>query len=163
MWRLLRKFENGLTHIEAIVAVSGLVAMLILAMIQVVARNFFDTGYPMADNLLRYLVLLVSFSGAILAIESNRHIRIDVALAWLPSHLLPRVAYGSNLVAAGVCAIFTWAASRFWWLEWEFAAPNEKWLAAIALILPVSFALLALHFLFRILPLPAEEDAADRR
>jgi TRAP-type C4-dicarboxylate transport system permease small subunit len=159
MWRLVRKVEQALTGIETIIAVSGMITMLVLSLIQVVARNFFDTGYPLADTLVRYLVLLVSFSGAILAVKAGRHIHIDVAQSWLPPHWLPRIAQGCNLVAALVCAVFTWAASRFWALEWEFAPPNEKWLAAMALILPVSFALLTLHFLARLVPPPSPEEA----
>lgn len=163
MLRLIHKIEQTLRGIEAVIAVTGLAAMLVLVLVQVVARNFFDTGFPFVETLLRYLVLLVSFCGAILAIESNRHIRIDVALAWLPQGWAPRCTYGAYIVGSIVCGTFAWAASRFWWSEWQFAPPNEKWLAAMALILPISFGLLALHFLLRLASLPAAAHILDRK
>ncbi len=149
MFRLFRRLEKALAGIEAVIAVCGLSMMLVLACTQIIARNLFETGFPTADTLLRYLVLLVSFSGALLAIKEHRHIKIDVALTWLPDrwrHVLER---GFNFFSSAVCAVLAWAAARFWWLEWQFASSHEKWIAGMALILPVSFMLLALHFVLR--------------
>jgi TRAP-type transport system small permease protein len=154
MLHLIHRFERVLTGIESAIAVAGMAGMTALVLLQVVARNFFDTGYPFADVLLRYLVLLVSFLGAILATATNRHIRIDVALAWLPPGWGLRCTYGAYIIASSVCAAFTWAAGRFWWSQWEFAQPNEKWVAGMTAIIPIGFALLTLHFLLRLVPSP---------
>jgi len=164
MLQLIHRLTRALTTIESVVAVAGLAAMLTLVLIQAIARNFFDTGYPFAEILLRYLVLLVSFCGAILATADNRHIRIDIALAWLPPGWAPRCTYGAYIIASIVCAAFTRAAARFWWSEWEFAQPHQKWVAGMALILPISFALLTLHFLLRLVPAPTSRPGpSDRR
>jgi len=164
MLQFIQRLERALTGIESVIAVAGIAGMLALVLIQVVARNFFDTGYPSAEILLRYLVLLVSFFGAILATAGNRHIRIDVALAWLPPRWAPWCTYGAYIIASSVCATFTWAAARFWSSEWEFAQPHEKWVAGLALILPISFALMTLHFLLRLARPPATPvEPSDHR
>jgi TRAP-type transport system small permease protein len=164
MLHLVHRFERVLTSIESAIAVVGLAGMTALVLLQVVARNFFDTGYPFADVLLRYLVLLVSFLGAVLATAANRHIRIDVALAWLPPGWPLRCTYGAYIIASTVCGAFTWAAWRFWSSQWEFAQPNEKWVAGMAAIIPIGFALLTLHFLLRLVPSPATPaEPSDHR
>jgi TRAP-type C4-dicarboxylate transport system permease small subunit len=164
MLRLIHRLERILTGIESAIAVAGLAGMTALVLMQVIARNFFDTGYPFADVLLRYLVLLVSFSGAILATTANRHIRIDIAVAWLPPGWGVRCTYGAYIIAAAVCAAYTWAASRFWWSQWEFAQPNDKWAAGMGAIIPIGFALLTLHFLLRLVSSPATPaDVSDHR
>jgi TRAP-type C4-dicarboxylate transport system permease small subunit len=149
MRHLLDRLEQALDGIEAYVAVGGLAAMLALSVVQVLARNLFETGFPTAEIVLRYLVLLVSFAGATLAIREHRHIKIDVALIWFPDAWRARVGRLCSLLAALVCGVFTWASARFFWEEWQYAPPHETWIAAMVLIMPVSFALMAMHFLLR--------------
>jgi TRAP-type C4-dicarboxylate transport system permease small subunit len=149
--RLLTRLERVLAGIEAALAVLALFLMLLLAMTQLIARNFFDTGFPVADTLLRYLVLLVSFLGAVLAVGERRHIKIDVASVWVPVGWRPWLDTVFSLLSAAVCALLCWAAARFWWMGWQFAPVTEKWVAALAMILPISFALLSLEFVLRAL------------
>lgn len=84
--------------------------------------------------------------GAVLATDFDRHIKVDIAAT-----LLPRVAAllqrPFQFLAAGVCGLLSNAAWHFWREEWAYAAPGEAWIAALEIILPVGFALLALHFL----------------
>lgn len=155
MRHLLDRLERALDGIEASVAVAGLAAMLVLALIQVLARNLFETGFPRAEIVLRYLVLLVSFAGATLAIREHRHIKIDVALTWFPQAWRTRVGRLCSLLAAAVCGVFAWASARFFWEEWQYAPSHEAWIAAMALIMPVSFVLMAVHFLLRCIPRPS--------
>ena len=64
---------------------AGAALLLLLSLVfgQVLARNFFATGIPNADILLRYMVLYVAFFGAALAVEKHKHIRIDVVAAFM--------------------------------------------------------------------------------
>ena len=147
---LLSRLERTLDRLEAFLAVAGLILMLVLSLVQIGARNFFDTGFPLADELLRYLVLLVSFLGAVLAVREQRHIKIDIALSWMAPAWRHLVEVLFNFLSSVVCILFAWAAARFWAVEWQTAPAPDKWIAGLVLVLPVSFALLALHFLLRI-------------
>jgi TRAP-type C4-dicarboxylate transport system permease small subunit len=149
--RLLLRLENALAGLEAALAVFGLMLMLLLAFVQLIARNFFDTGFPTADTLLRYLVLLVSFLGAVMAVREQRHIKIDLLVVSVPEKWRPWLDTLLSLISAAVCGTLCWAAGRFWRTGWQVAAPTEKWVAALALILPISFGLLCLEFALRAL------------
>jgi TRAP-type transport system small permease protein len=157
--RPLVRLEKALTGIEAALAVFGLALMLFLAFAQLIARNFFDTGFPAADTLLRYLVLFVSFLGAVMAVRERRHIKIDLFVMGVPERWQPWLDTLLSLISSAVCGILCWAAGRFWWTGWQFAAPTEKWVAALALILPISFGLLALEFALRALVIVAAPEA----
>ena len=146
MPHLLIKLEKGLSSMEAYIVVCALLLMLILALGQIIARNLFDSGFPRADALLRYLVLLISFFGAVLAITERRHIKLDIISVWLPEKWRSRLEVAFDLVSSVVCGVFSWAAARFWQMEWQVAPTGERWIAAMAVVLPVSFALLTVHF-----------------
>lgn len=148
---LLVALQQGLTRLETWLAGASLLLLVFLTLIQIVARNLFETGLPAADAITRHLVLYVTFLGAALAIEAHRHIRIDVISAWLSEDWLRHLYRPLHLIAALVCALLTQAATRFWLDEWQYAAVHDRWETLFNLIIPIGFALLALHFTLAVL------------
>jgi TRAP-type C4-dicarboxylate transport system permease small subunit len=143
----ITSLRHALIRMETFMAGSSLLLLLAIVFGQVLVRNFLESSIPHADILSRYLVLYVTFFGAALAIESHRHIRIDVVAACMKPeriHLLRPPLY---LVSAGLCAMMTWAAMRFWYDDWQYVAAHERWASILALITPFGFSLLTLHFL----------------
>ncbi len=127
-------------------AALSLLTLLLLSLAQIAARNLFHTGLPVADALSRYLVLYVAMLGAVAATEGGRHIKIDIATTLLPR--LARLLHRPFQVLSGIaCALLSLAAWDFWREEWQYAASGEEWIAILEVILPVGFALLAVHFL----------------
>jgi len=143
------RLERILARIEAGIAVLAFATMVLLSVLQVLARNLFDTGLPGVDLLLRYLVLVVTFLGAVLAVRERRHIRLDAAAGLIPAGWRRPLGILFDGLSALVCALLAWAAVRYWMEAWRYAAAGRQWLTALSLILPVSLALLALHFLLR--------------
>ena len=155
----LRSIRRLLTRAETALAGFSLLLLVGLTLAQILARNLFDTGLPAADTLTRHLVLYITFFGAALAADSQRHIRIDTVAAWLPRVWLDRLQRPLNTIAALICAVFTQAAVRFWLDEWQHVAAPERWQAVLNLIIPIGFGLLALHFLLAALAGPARHNA----
>ena len=143
----LAAFQRRLTRVETWLAGLSLLSLLVLTLLQIAARNLFETGLPLADTVTRHLVLYVTLFGAALAIDSQRHIRIDVVSAWLSDAWLERLHRPLHTLAAMVCLLLTQAAVRFWLDEWQYAALQDRWQALVNLILPLGFGLLSLHFL----------------
>jgi len=148
---LLKRLRTLLARVEASVAAGSLLLLLLLALVQVLARNLFDTGFATADTLSRYLVLYVLFFGAGLAVEHERHIRIDVACSFLSSRALNRLYRPMRAVTALVCLFLTVAAVRYWRDAWLYAPEGERWLALVGLVIPIGFALLTLQYLLAVL------------
>jgi TRAP-type C4-dicarboxylate transport system permease small subunit len=143
----ITRFRLLLVRAERWAAAGSLLLLLVLAMTQVAARNLFDTGFVTADTLSRYLVLYVTFFGATLALERDRHIKIDVACGFLSAAVLHRLQRPMSLLAALVCLLFTVAAVRFWRDAWAYAPAHEQWLVLTSLVIPLGFGLLTLQYL----------------
>jgi TRAP-type C4-dicarboxylate transport system permease small subunit len=142
----LETLRHWLVRLENWCAALSLLTLLLLAIGQIVARNFFEIGLPTADKLTRYLVLYVTFFGAVLAIERGRHIKIDALNSLVPdawSRLLYRPI---QAIAAFICCLLAYAAIRFWQSEWSYAADYERWQVLAGLIIPIGFVLLSAHF-----------------
>ncbi len=149
------RLRRMLLRLEAVVASASLLALLLMALVQFLARNVFETGFPVLEVISRHLVLFVIFFGAGLATEEARHIRIDVLANLLP----PRVRRGLRvpllLMGALLCAALAGYAGLFWREEWQYAPVNERLAMGMAAVVPIGFAVLALHFLLLV---PAGDD-----
>lgn len=142
------KLEFYFTRVESTLAISGLVLMLGLSLAEIILRNLFHASIPGADILIRYLVLWVSFIGAVVAVR-ERHIKVEIISIWLPEIWRRRLERPIFLFSAVVCAVITLAAVRFWHQEWINVPPGEKWIAILGIVIPLSFFLLSLHFALR--------------
>ena len=142
------KLEFYLTRTESLIAIAGLALLLGLSLAEISARNFFHTAIPGVDILNQYLVLWVSFLGAVLTVR-ERYIKIDAATMWLSETWRRRLERPILVFSAVVCGNLFWAAARFWREEWLNAAAAEKWVAALGIIIPLSFLLLTIHFTLR--------------
>jgi TRAP-type C4-dicarboxylate transport system permease small subunit len=114
-------------------------------------RNFLGVGLPWSEPLVRYLVLWVGFIGASLAAREGRHITIEV-VKLRPSDSGRRyLAALSQLCAAVVCAMMTWAAAKF--VRDDAQIGNLTFLDlptwVLEVIIPATFAVMSLRFLLR--------------
>ena len=143
---LLRQFKHYLITLEKILAASSLLLLLVFTLIQVIARNFFETGFPSLEVISRHLVLYVAFLGAALITEDQNHIKIDFLSHFLSEKQKIILLRPLSILAAIICSAFASHASRFWLDEWQYAGESDRWIALLAAILPIGFALIALHF-----------------
>lgn len=140
--RWLHGFEDGLVA-------AVFLAMLGIALYQIVGRNLLGTALLWGDSAVRYLVLWLTFLGALTATRSGEHIRIDVLARFLPPRAL---AVGTRLAALGsafVVGLFAWHSARFVLDEYAYGGVAfgavPVWIAAG--VMPVSAALMTLRFL----------------
>ncbi len=144
--------------VEDVLLVTLLGGMMLVAVGQVIAREIFETGFFLAGELIRLMVLWLAMVGSIAACRENRHIRIDAI-----SHLLSDRAVGIvrmlvDTFAAVVCGVIAWNAWRYLQLEIEFEdtvlIDTPAWVAH--LVVPVAFALLSYRFLVLVLQTAVE-------
>ena len=125
-----------------------LLAMILLAVAQILLRNFFDTGIIWGDALLRVMVIWVALAGAMVAGRSNAHIAIDIFSPWVSFQVLRLFRALSNLFTTVVCGIMAYYSIDFILLELEDGsiafAGIPTW--AFELIIPIAFIVLTLRF-----------------
>ncbi len=148
---LLKSLDRGLVRIEGFAAVLFLLVMLLLGFAQVVLRNLFSGGFVWGDVLLRHMVLWIVFFGAALAASQERHINIDAITRFLPKRVQSALHMITNLFAAVISYLLFRAALTFVGFEIEdkHMVFGEIPSLYAEIIIPVGFALLAIHFLIR--------------
>jgi TRAP-type C4-dicarboxylate transport system permease small subunit len=144
----LKGVAEFLNHLEDAILVSLLAAMLVLASVQILARNFFQAGIIWGDILVRVMVLWVGLVGAMVAARRNQHISIDIVSRLLPQGVKKAVNAVLNLFAAVVCGIVAYYSLRLVRLEYldgvvAFGAVPTWTLESI---IPLSFGVMALRY-----------------
>jgi C4-dicarboxylate transporter DctQ subunit len=155
--RGLHRAEDGL--------LAGLLGLLLLvSVVQIALRVFFDSGLEWAEPVSRMGVLWLALFGALGAARSHRHIAIDAFARWLPPPLRRAAWILTQGATAAICAALAW----FGWgmVGMEREAPSV-FIAGVAswwpmLVFPLGFGLLALRFAVSALgPPPAHPDVLD--
>ncbi len=149
--KILRTFDRVLTAIVSALLVTTFTVMLGLASLQVFLRFFFHTGILWGDVAARNLVIWVGFFGAYLATRENKQFRIDVLTRLLPDRFRLWLAAITDIFAGRVCYFLFRASLTF--VDVGFDPEATAFLkipqTAIAMIVPVGFALILAQFLIR--------------
>lgn len=98
--------------VEDAILASVLGVMIVMAAVQIVLRNVFDSGLLWADPMLRVSVLWVGMLGAMAATRDDRQISVDALSRFLPSRWNARVRVLTDIFTALVAGFFSWHAGR---------------------------------------------------
>ncbi len=153
MLKILRWIDEKLSVFENIILITLLLTMVILAFTLVMLRNIFDTGISGADELLRHLVLLVTFFGASQAARLEKHINVNVLTKLFKDSAKQYVRIVVNGVSLAITALLARAAWEFVMIERSFGSPEILGIATwvYQLAMPVGFFLIGYRFLLHFL------------
>ena len=142
--RVLHRLEDSLL-------VLLLLAMIVLAGADILARSLFGGGLVWIPPLLRVMVLWLGLLGALLATRTREHIAIDLASRLAGPGLRRLLALISSVFAAVVCLLLAWHSQNFVRFAWEFGDVAFGRVPAwpLQIIIPLSFALMGLRFMLQ--------------
>ncbi len=152
MAALLHRLHRTLHQIEDGLIVAVLLFMVLLAVAQIVLRNFFGTSLVWIEPLLQNAVLWIGLLGAMIASRNDEHIRIDVASSLLPEKYHPFLTTFVDLFTAFICVLVAWYSVGFVIEEHEYATPAfagaPAWLQSWVLqsIIPLGFSVMAVRY-----------------
>jgi TRAP-type C4-dicarboxylate transport system permease small subunit len=149
----LARIGRGLRWLEDGLLTALVIALVLLAGGQIVARLVWEAGFLWADSLLRTLVLWTALLGAMAAARENKHLAVDAVDRFV--HGVPRRA--ARLLVQGfaafICAVMAWYCWELVKLERE--GGTEAFLGVpvwvTQLILPFAFAVMTWRFGWRAL------------
>ncbi|MBV1878366.1 MAG: TRAP transporter small permease [Pseudomonadales bacterium] len=140
----VHRLEDGLL-------ISALASMLFTALMQIVLRNFFDSGIFWAESFLRILVLWVAMLGAMVATREANHISIDALSRYLKPKLKRYTVFISQLFSALICATVAYHSFKFLKFEYEDQTIAfgvvPTWVCQA--VIPVGFVVIACRFLLQ--------------
>jgi TRAP-type C4-dicarboxylate transport system permease small subunit len=134
--------------VEDALLVGMLAVMVLLAGLQILARNFLGEGLVWSDQLLRILVLWVGLLGALAASRDNNHIVIDLVPKLLPARAKRGIEIVIFAFTSAVSALVAWHAARFVIEEYGYSqpllGPVPGWV--FQTIIPLGFGLIAWRY-----------------
>lgn len=160
----LHKFNHSLGKVINAIEVSILVfcvaSLGVLLITNVFARTFFQSIY-FAEEVSKFLVMLMTFTGVSYGVRKARHIRMGAFLDAMPPKMEKTFIIIISLISAAVMAIMAWA-------SWEYlinamskghmtpALRVPKW--TFYVIMPIGFGLAGIQYIRTILKNFIEKD-----
>ncbi len=146
--KMLFKLHRWLLQTETVLLVGLLLAMILIAVIQVAMRNVIGGGLLWADAFTRISVLWIAMIGAMAAARQRNHIAIDVWVRAMPASWKQWITRCTDALTGLVC----FAASGFsldfvrqeaGYGEMAFGAIPAWWCESI---IPIALAVIALRY-----------------
>ncbi len=150
----LSRVSRSLHLLEDAALIAALFVMLGMALLQIIMRNFFDSGFLWVESFLRILVLWVAMLGAMVATRERNHINIDLISRFLKSELTIWLQPLTHLFSSLICAVCAWYAVGY--VQYEFEDRTVAfgfvpvWVCQS--IIPFGFSIMAIRFLLAIAP-----------
>jgi C4-dicarboxylate transporter DctM subunit len=148
----LSPFERRLTRAAGLFVGLLALVMVVLPVVQTVARKFADTEIPSASVIVQHLTLWVGFLGALLAAGTGKHLALSTVEA-IPAGWPRRAAHlVSRITSAAVTALLAAAA---WKVVQADAESGRTVVGSLPVtwsegIMPAAFALMAVRFAWRV-------------
>ncbi|WP_120994699.1 TRAP transporter small permease [Stutzerimonas urumqiensis] len=112
-------------RLERALATLALVIIGVISLANVVVRYFTDASFAFTEELSVFLLVVLTFAGASVALRSNRHIRIGLIERLFPRLRMPLILL-QWLAAALVLGLVIWYGAQFALEEyqWESESPG---------------------------------------
>lgn len=140
--RILHNLEDG-------ILISLLLIMILMAVMQIVLRNLFDSGILWGDAFVRVLVLWIGLIGAMIASRKNHHISIDAVSRFLPPSLKKLSDLIIYLFTMIICSIMAYYSFTFVLLEKQdnltAFADVPVWICES--IIPIAFSIIMFRYM----------------
>ena len=149
VWRKSGKFNQVVTRIEDFLIALFLTLMVVMVLMQIFMRNFFQSGILGGEDFIRHLVLWIAFIGAGIATRSKSHVRIDVVTHLVSNHGKKYLDMVVDLFSAVICIILAVASAQFVFIEFqnqEFSAFFHLPVWALQTVMPLGYLIIAIRF-----------------
>lgn len=144
----LSRFDRAGRAIETTLLILILGGLIVVAVGQIVLREFFSFGFIWANELQNVMVLWLAMIATIAACRDDRHIRIDALSRVMPPIMLRISRVIVDLFAAVVCVIIAWQVYLYIQIEIEYEdtvlVDVPAWI--VHGIMPIAFLLTGYRF-----------------
>ena len=158
---------RGRPSFEEAVAALAMLLMLTLVCGEILARQAFNASFMWAEEVARYLMIWSVYFGAAAAVASRQHLRIEMMVDVLPHAARRVLAVVAQLWVLAFSLAITYAGYLWVRDSFQFGMVSADsnlavQLGWIQLVIPVTFALSAIHSV-RILIALIRPRSADAR
>lgn len=140
--------------IERVLATLALVIISLISLANVVVRYFTDASFAFTEEISVFLLVVLTFGGASVALRRNRHIRIGFLERLCPALRTPLIIL-QWLAGVLVLGLVLWFGGQFAWEEYQWQSespglglPNwwyVVWLPVLSLLMLVRLSQMTLE------------------
>lgn len=113
------KLYRALLKTETALLVVLLLALIVIAVVQIFMRNALDSGFFWAESFIRIAVLWITLVGAMIGSRKGQHIAIDALVCHLSATAQLSMQRLTDAFTAIICFIMTYFSYRFVRMEFE--------------------------------------------
>jgi TRAP-type C4-dicarboxylate transport system permease small subunit len=151
--RINRTVGKVVNAVEVTILVTCVGSLGILLITNVIARTFFQSIY-FAEEISKFLVMLITFTGVSYGVRKARHIRMGAFLDSMPPKMEMVFIIIISLISAVVMAIMTWASWKYLMnaMTMQHMTPALRmptW--TFYVIIPIGFGLACIQYIRTIL------------
>ena len=150
----LSKMDRGLLRLERVFAlISGIsvFALMVLAVVSVTGRNFFEQPLPGYVDWIEQAMPLIAFMGISYVMREGGHIRMDIVVGKLRGRVLYIVELITTLCVLCLMVLLVWGSWAHFDRSFDFAAPMWSRDSSMDIALPIWPAKLMAPLAFGIL------------
>jgi TRAP-type C4-dicarboxylate transport system permease small subunit len=150
----LSKMDRGLLRLERVFAlISGIsvFALMVLAVVSVTGRNFFEQPLPGYVDWIEQAMPLIAFMGISYVMREGGHIRMDIVVGKLRGRVLYVVELITTLCVLFLMVLLVWGSWAHFDRSFDFAAPMWSRDSSMDIALPIWPAKLMAPLAFGIL------------
>ena len=103
-----KKAMMFLHNVLMILVSIGLVIMICVTALEVLRRYFFGLSFPWAEELVKYLMIMVAFLGGAVAFQDKGLVALDMLTCKLSSRMKTIVGLIAEIIAVIVIAVLLW-------------------------------------------------------
>lgn len=107
-------------RLERLLASLGLAIIALISLANVVVRYATDASFAFTEEISVFLLVVVTFAGAAVAVRRNGHIRITLLERALPPRLRHVLIVVQSLAVAIVLGLITWYGAKLAWSEYHW-------------------------------------------
>jgi C4-dicarboxylate transporter DctQ subunit len=104
----LRKMGLVLNKVEYLFLAIAMLSTTLLLFVNVILRYFFNSAIFWTEEVLRYLIVWITFVGAATCITKGSHISLDTILVFLPENQRKILRLGVNMVGVFFSVLILW-------------------------------------------------------
>ncbi|MFH1874934.1 MAG: TRAP transporter small permease [Pseudomonadota bacterium] len=143
-----QRIDRIFAWVVDVLLVTILLSTVGITFLQVILRNFFNTGIPWAEIAGRNAVLWIAFLGAMLATRARQHLNIDAVAKLMPRKPRNALRVLLDAFAAVVCFFLAEAALTFVlgekMMDTELFLGLKSWM--VQAIIPFGFAMMCVEY-----------------
>ena len=145
----MQAFMDKIGKVEYFLVAVMIAVMAIVNFLQVVFRYVIEGSLPWSEELLRFLFVWTTFLGAGIGVRKGAHLGLTIIVNNLPPKLKKFVVFVNYLICIVFSAIIGMLGLSIVSMQAEFNVRSSAMVLPmywISLAIPVSFALIILHF-----------------